>query len=99
MAASPAVKASKAPEIANTTLVAVEVARAGAGLDRAGADEQQRLVGGVVGEVVERSDQGNAGNDIVAGGEKRHRRAEPGRDDAHVLDRAVRQEAPACVVA
>ena len=45
----------------------VEIACAGAGFDRAGADEQERLVDRVIGEVIQRGDQRDAGDDVLAG--------------------------------
>ena len=70
----------------------VEIARPGASLDRAGADKQQRLVHRVIGEVIERRDQRDGRDGVVAGRDKGHCGADPGRDDPHIFDRAVGEQ-------
>ena len=57
----------------------VEIAAAGARLDRTGAEEQQRLVDRMIGEVIERGDQRDPGDDRHGGRQEHHarRRARP----------------------
>ena len=77
---------------ANDAAETVEIAGAGSGFNGAGADEKQRLVHRVIGEVIERRDERDACDDGMAGREEDHGGADARGDDAHVLDRAVREK-------
>ncbi len=70
----------------------VQVARAGGGLHRAGADEQQALEQRMVEHVQQRRGQRERRTGRVPVGAERHREAEAEEDDADVLDRAVGEQ-------
>ena len=82
-------EAARPRHATRNTAKPIEIPRAGSGLHRASAYEQESLINRVVREVIERCDERNAGDDPMAAREEHHGSANARRDDAHVLDRAV----------
>ena len=78
---------------ANDAAETVKIARACSRFNGAGPDEEQRLVHRVIGEMIERGDKAMPATTGWPRREERHGGADACRDDAHVLDRAVREQA------
>ena len=77
---------------ANDAAKAIEIAGAGSGFHGTRADEEQRLVHGMIGEMVQRRDQSNGADNLVPGRDENHRGADACGDDPHVLDGTVRKQ-------